>query len=72
MLYDTKCQAAKKKHIHKMGVIEMRMLKWISGNTMKDMIQNKEIHLKIGVASIDEKMSVLWDGLVIFKWEWLM
>ena len=37
----------------------MRMLKWISGNTMKDMIQNKEIHLKIGVASIDEKMSVL-------------
>lgn len=33
---------------------EMRMLRKISGNTEKDMIQNKEICLKIGV--IDEIM----------------
>lgn len=33
---------------------EMRMLRKISGNTKKDMIQNKEICLKIGV--IDEIM----------------
>ena len=31
-----------------MGVVEMRMLKWISGNTRKD-IQNEEICLKIVV-----------------------
>lgn len=34
----------------------MRMLRWISGNTWKDRIQNEEIHLKIGVVPIDEKM----------------
>ncbi len=34
----------------------MRMLRWISGNTNKDRIQNEEIHLKIWVTLIDEKM----------------
>ena len=34
----------------------MRMLKWISENTLKDRIQNEEIRPKIGVAPIDEKM----------------
>ena len=34
----------------------MRRLRWISGNTPKDRIQNEELHLKIGVAPIDEKM----------------
>ena len=34
----------------------MRMLKWISENTLKDKIQNEEIRQKIGVAPIDEKM----------------
>ena len=32
------------------------MLKWISGNTWKDRIQNEKINLKIGVAPIDKKM----------------
>ena len=34
----------------------MRILRWVSRNTRKDMIQNEEIRLKIEVASIDEKM----------------
>jgi N12 class adenine-specific DNA methylase len=34
----------------------MRILRWISENTWKDMIQNEEISLKIGVTPIDEKM----------------
>ena len=33
----------------------MRMVRWITENSRKDMIQYEEIHLKIGVASIDEK-----------------
>ena len=44
----------KKQHI--LSVAEMRMLRWISGNTRNDRIQNEEIFLKIGVASIDGKM----------------
>ena len=46
----------KKQHILKMSVAEMRMLRWISGNTRNDRIRNEEIFLKIGVASIDGKM----------------
>ena len=45
-----------KRHICKMSIVEMRMLRWISGNTWKDRIQNEEIHLKIGLVPIDEKM----------------
>ena len=37
-LYVTKCWAIKKQPVHKMSVIEMRILGWISGNTRKDMI----------------------------------
>ena len=34
----------------------MRMSKWISGNTKKDRIRNDEIHLKIRIVPIDEKI----------------
>ena len=30
--------AVKKKHTHKMSVVEMRMLRWMSGKTRKDWI----------------------------------
>ena len=36
MLYGTECWAVKKQHFHKMSVVEMRMLRWISG-TQKDL-----------------------------------
>ena len=48
-------------------VTEMRMLKWISGNTRKDEIPNEEIHLKTRVAPIDEKTRkshLRWFGCV--------
>jgi hypothetical protein len=56
MLYGIECWAIKKQHIHKMSVIEIRMLRWISGITKKNKIRNEKICLKIGVAPIDEKM----------------
>ncbi len=56
MLYGTECWTIKKQTIHKMSVAEMRIFRWISGNTRKDWIQNEEIRLKIGVAHIDKKI----------------
>ncbi|KAJ7971686.1 Retrovirus-related Pol polyprotein LINE-1 [Quillaja saponaria] len=46
----------KKQHSHKMGVAEMRMLRWMTGHTRKDRIRNEEIRKKVEVAPIKEKM----------------
>ena len=43
MLYGSECWALKKKHEHKMGVTEMRMLRWMCGHTLKDRIHNDHI-----------------------------
>ena len=55
-LYGTKRCIIKRKHVHKINVAEMRISRWISGNTKKDRHQNEEIHSKIRVAPIDEKI----------------
>ena len=34
----------------------MRMLRWMCGNTRGDKVRNEDIHSKIGVTSIEEKM----------------
>ena len=39
-----------------MSVSEMRMLRWMYGNTRRDEVRNEDIRTKIGVASIEEKM----------------
>lgn len=41
-----------------MSVAEIIMLRFLSGNTKKDIIENGKIHLKIGVVqiAIDKKM----------------
>ena len=56
LLYDTECWAIKRHHAQKMSVAEMRMLRWMSGNTRRDKVRNANICTKIGVASIEEKM----------------
>jgi len=56
MLYDTECWAIKRHHAQKMSVVEMCMLRWMCGNTRRDKVRNEDIHTKIGVASIEEKM----------------
>lgn len=55
MFNGTKYWVIKNKHIHKMIITEMIMLRLISGNTWKYRIKNEEIHLRIG-APIDEKI----------------
>jgi len=39
-----------------MSVVEMRMLRWMCGNTRRDNVRNEDIRTKIGVASIEEMM----------------
>ena len=39
-----------------MEPINMRMLRWMCGNTKRDKVKNEDIRTKIGVASIEEKM----------------
>ncbi|KAM2752269.1 hypothetical protein EV2_001336 [Malus domestica] len=56
MLYGTKCWAVKHQHVHKMGVAEMRILRWMCGHTRKDKIRNEDIRGKVGVAEIEGKM----------------
>jgi hypothetical protein len=36
MLHGIEHWIIKKQHVHKMSVAEMRMLRWITANTMKD------------------------------------
>ncbi|KAM2694147.1 hypothetical protein EV2_008244 [Malus domestica] len=67
MLYGTECWAVKHQHVHKMGVAEMRMLRWMCGHTRKDKIRNEDIRGKVGVAEIEGKMRenrLRWFGYV--------
>ena len=56
MLYGSECWAIKRHQEHKMDVTEMRMLRWMSGYTIKDRIRNDYIRERVGVAPISEKM----------------
>ena len=47
LLYDTECWAIKKYHVQKMSVAEMRMLRWMCGNTRRDKVRNEDIRTKV-------------------------
>ena len=48
--------AIKRCHAQKMSIAEIRMLRWMCGNTRRDKMRNEDIRTKIGVAYIKEKM----------------
>ncbi|KAL5141766.1 Metal tolerance protein 6 [Glycine soja] len=56
ILYGTKCWAVKSQQENKVGVAEMRMLRWMCGKTRQDKIRNEAIRERVGVAPIVEKM----------------
>ncbi|RZC05226.1 Protein RER1B isoform E [Glycine soja] len=56
ILYGTECWTVKSQHENKVGVTEMRMLRWMCGKTRQDKIRNEAIRERVGVAPIVEKM----------------
>ncbi|KAH0461941.1 hypothetical protein IEQ34_009516 [Dendrobium chrysotoxum] len=56
MLYGAECWPLKEKHNSKLSVAEMRMLRWMSGFTLRDRIRNEHIREKVGVALVEDKI----------------
>ena len=52
LLYGTECWVIKRYHAQIMIVAEMRMFRWMCGNTRRDKVRNEDIRAKIGVAPI--------------------
>jgi hypothetical protein len=56
MLYGAECWPTKRRHVQQLSVTEMRMLRWICGNTRRDRVRNDDIRERLGVAPIEEKL----------------
>ena len=56
LLYGTKCWPVKKIYEQKIKVVEMKILRWMSGNTIMDKFKNQETREKLGIASLFAKM----------------
>ncbi|KAM2196754.1 hypothetical protein ACFX1Q_000243 [Malus domestica] len=74
MLYGIECWAVKHQHV---GVVEMRMLRWMCGHTRKDKIRNEDIRSKVGVTEIEGKrienrlggLDMCKEGLLTLRFE---
>ncbi len=49
MLYGSKCWAMKERHVSKIIVAEMRILKWMSSDTRLNKIRNESIRENVRV-----------------------
>ena len=56
MLYGAECWHTKIQHVQQLSVVEIRMLRWICGVTRMDRVRNDDIHDRLGVAPIEEKL----------------
>jgi hypothetical protein len=56
MLYGAKYWPTKRRHVQQLSVAEMRMVRWICGNTKRDRVQNDDIHKRLRVAPVEEKL----------------
>ena len=56
MLYGSECWPTKRSEIHRLMVVEMRMIRWMYGYTRLDQIRNEIIKEKIEVTPIQDKM----------------
>jgi hypothetical protein len=56
MLYGAECWPTKRQHVQQLSVAEMRMLQWICGHRRRDTCLNDDIHNRLWVAPVDEKL----------------
>jgi hypothetical protein len=56
MLYGVECWPTERWHVQQLSVAEMRMLRWICGNTRRDRVRNDDIRERLGVALVEEKL----------------
>jgi len=57
MWYGAECWPTKRRHVQQLSVAEMRMLRWFCRHTRRDRVRNEVIRERIGVASINEKLT---------------
>jgi hypothetical protein len=58
------------KSVQQLSVAEMRMLRCICGNTRRDWIRNDDIHERLGVAPVEEKLvqhRLRWFGYIQWR-----
>jgi hypothetical protein len=56
MLYGAECWPTKFQHVQQLSVAEMRMMRWICSPTRMDQVRNGDIHDRLGIAPIEEKL----------------
>jgi hypothetical protein len=56
MLYGAECWPTKRRHVQRLSVAEMHMLRWICGHTIRDRVRNEDIRDRVGVVPIEEKL----------------
>jgi hypothetical protein len=56
MLYGTEYWPTKRWYVQQLSVAEMRILRWICGNTRRDWVRNDDIRERLGVAPVEEKL----------------
>jgi hypothetical protein len=56
MLYVAECWSTKSQHVQQLSVVEMCMVQWICGHTRRGRVQNNDIHKRLRVAPVEEKL----------------
>jgi hypothetical protein len=56
MFYGAECWPTKRRHVQQLSVAEIRILRWICGHTRRDQVQNDDIHERVWVAQVEEKL----------------
>ena len=71
LLYSTETMAMRKSEEKRLEVTEMRMLRWLTGTSLRERRTNEEIRKKVGVVAISEKCREgrmrwlgMWKGVV--------
>ena len=55
-MYGAEYWPTKIRHVQQLSGAEIRMLRWIYGHTRMDRVRNNDIHDRLGVAPVEEKL----------------